>query len=141
MRLRFQTKETVTDISRDLQISRSHLYVLERKYDEDPTMADKQREGCPTKVDEHLQRRIVRKIHQDSFQSSLDIANQVNTEMEEEKQICPSTVRNVAHSYGFKAYRALAKPPLDANQVTIVSFLMRHTSDSSQRTPAQGLEA
>ena len=61
--------------------------------------------------------------------------------MEEEKQICPSTVRNVAHSYGFKAYRALAKPPLDANQVTIVSFLMRHTSDSSQRTPAQGMEA
>ena len=104
MRLRFQTKETVTDISRDLKISRSHLYVLERKYDEDPTMADKQREGCPTKVDEHLQRRIVQEIHQDSFQSSLDSVNQVNTEKEEEKQIWPSTLRDVAHSYDFKAF-------------------------------------
>ena len=37
--------------------------------------------------------------------------------MEEEKQICPSTVRNVAQAYGFKAYRALAKTPLDADQM------------------------
>jgi len=32
--------------------------------------------------------------------------------MEEEKQIAPTTVRDVAHKAGFKAYRPLAKPPL-----------------------------
>ena len=78
--------------------------------------------------------------------------------MEEEKQICPSTVRNVAHDYDFKAYTVLAKPPLDADQMNerldfalayeerTMHFWMncifvdetRHSSDSAQRTPMKG---
>jgi len=65
--LRFQTLETVANISRDLQISRSHLYVLERKYDEDQTMADRLRDGRPKKVDAGIkiciQKIFIKKFH------------------------------------------------------------------------------
>ena len=54
------SKEKVTDISDDLNISRSHLYSLETKYKEDPTMADRPREGRPPKIDEYIERRVLR---------------------------------------------------------------------------------
>lgn len=113
---RSETGEKVTEISEDLGISRSALYSLENKYAEDPSMADKPRGGRPAKVDERLERRIIREIHRDPFQSSVEISNNVNMEIEEEKKISPNTVKSVAHQAGYSACRPLLKPPLNVDQ-------------------------
>jgi len=86
--------------------------LLETRYNEDPRMGERERTGRPQKVDEYLERRIFREIRNGPFQSSKQIAHNINQGMEKEKQIAPTTVRDVAHKAGFKAYRPLAKPPL-----------------------------
>ena len=83
---RSESKEKVIDIANDLNISRSHLYLLEDKFDEDPTMIDKHRESRPSKVDGYLERRIGRELKIDPYQTSNEIAFNVNEEMEEEKK-------------------------------------------------------
>ena len=55
-------KETVAEISNSMGISRSHLYSLEDKFIEDPSMVDKPRDGRPLKVSDRTERRIVREI-------------------------------------------------------------------------------
>ena len=59
---RNENSEKVTDIVNDLSILCSHLYSLETKSVSDPTMIDEHRAGCPPKVDERLERRIIREI-------------------------------------------------------------------------------
>lgn len=113
---RGESGEKVVDIANDLKISRSHLYLLEAKFDEDPTMIDKHREGRPSKVDAHLERRIGRALKIDPYQTSSEIANDVNEEMEEEKKISSDTVQRTAHKLGYSACRPLLKPPLDEDQ-------------------------
>jgi transposase len=117
MNTRARNQETAVGIAQDLEISRSQLYELQSKSIQDPTMADRQRSGRRKKVDEHLERRIIRSIQYDPFQSSQEIANAVNVGLEEENQISASTVRNVAHAAGYKAYRPLPKPPLEQHHV------------------------
>ena len=111
------SKEKVTDTSDDLNISRSHLYSLETKYKEDPTMADRPREGRPPKIDEYIERRVLRDIHINPFQTSVEMASHVNAEMEEEKQISEGTVKAIAHMHGYSACRPLHKPPLDSEEM------------------------
>ena len=43
MSRRQQSLEKVTEISRDMNISRDQLYALEKKYLEDPSMQDRER--------------------------------------------------------------------------------------------------
>ena len=59
---RSKNGQTVAEISEETGISRSHLYKLERKFEEDEEMLDKPRTGRPLKHDEHTSRRIVREI-------------------------------------------------------------------------------
>ena len=61
------TGEKVTHIAQDMNINRTHLYSLEDKYAKDPTMQDKERPDRPLKVDERLERTIVRIIEKKSF--------------------------------------------------------------------------
>ena len=112
MSRRQQNLEKVTEISRDMNISRDQLYALEKKYLEDPSMQDREREGRPKKVDETMKRRILREVKKNPFESSLKIAQTVNEEIEEEKQISSSTVRTVALKDGYFARRPALKPPL-----------------------------
>jgi len=62
MKSRFKNQESVAQISEDTGVSRSHIYLLEDKYNEDLTMTDKRRQGRPPKVDDKLKRRIIREI-------------------------------------------------------------------------------
>lgn len=110
---RLEHAERVTDIATDLNISRSHLYVLEEKYAEDPTMVDRPRDGRPPKVDDHLARRVIREMTTDPSLTSTTIARLVNEEMEEEKQISSDTVQRIAHEAGYFSYKPVYKPPLD----------------------------
>ena len=115
---RSESKEKVIDIANGLSISRSHLYLLEDKFDEDPTMIDKHRESRPSKVDGYLERRIGRELKIDPYQTSNEIAFNVNEEMEEEKKISSDTVQRTAHKLGYSACRPLLKPPFDEDQKT-----------------------
>jgi len=67
MKSRFKDQESVAQISEDTGVSRSHLYLLEDKYNEDPTMADKRREGRPAKGGDRLKMRIIREIKKKTF--------------------------------------------------------------------------
>lgn len=118
MARRALTGEKVSQIARDTGISRQHLYSLERKYNQDPTMKDQDRSGRPPKVSSELERRIVRGIKIHPFKSSSKIAQEVNAGMEEEEKISPKTVRVVAIKNGYYARRPLAKPVLTKAHIT-----------------------
>lgn len=117
MVLRKQSGETVTRISSSLNISRSHLYVLEQKYIEDPSMQDKARGGRPPKVNEYLRRRVIRELQKNPFKSAAILTHELNEQIEEEKQISVSTTKRIAKGRGLIAYRPCYKPPLDRRQV------------------------
>lgn len=105
MTLRWKNKESVADISRETGISRSHLYILEKKYLDDPTMEVEERPGRPRIYDEHTERRIVRQINKDPFESASCIVKDINTGMEEEKKISTRTFYRIAHKKGLRSYR------------------------------------
>jgi len=105
---RTQTGETVSSISRSLQISRKHLHDLERKFEEDPSMSDRERSGCLPKVTDQLERRIIREIENDPFASSVSLTNRVNSGLPESSQIA---VQNV-----LRARRPALKPSITEKQ-------------------------
>jgi len=124
---RSETGEKVTEIAEDLKIPRSTLYNLETKYAEDPSMVDKSRGGRPPKVNEHLERRIIRELNRDPLQSFIEITKSINMEIEEEKQISLNTVKNVAHKAGCSACMPLLKPPLDLHEKAArLNFRLTH---------------
>ena len=112
---RVNTGENVNDIATDLGISRTHMYNLEKKFNQDPTMVDRPREGRPIKIDEETKGKIMQQIRINPFQTSSKIQKKVNNRMEEEKQISSSSVRRVAIDKGYYARRPIQKPPLDAD--------------------------
>lgn len=116
---RFQVGETVAQISLETGISRTHLYTLEEKYNEEQTMMDKKRGGRPAKTDERTERRIVHEIRKEPFQSSLKLTKTINEGIEEEKKVTPRTVRRVAQKKGFLAYRPLVKPYLTPDHIRL----------------------
>ena len=64
---RSKNGQTVAEMSEETGISRSHLYKLGRKFEEDEEMLDKPRTGRPLKYDEHTSCRIVREIEKSPF--------------------------------------------------------------------------
>ncbi len=120
---RARSGEKVTDIAADLGVSRSHLYALETKFREDPSMADRPREGRPEKIDEEMEEKIIQQIRIDPFQTSSKIQTKVNHRIEEEKQISSSSVRRVAIKREYIARRPLQKPPLSTeNKASRLNF-------------------
>lgn len=109
---------TVVEISETLEISRSHLYVLEKKYSEDPTMADKDRSGRPSKVDDRALRRIRDIIEEDPFAVSGTMTVQYNFGLPDESKISSSLFRTKACELGLPSRRPSKKPPLNQNQIT-----------------------
>ena len=75
-------------------------------------MEDKDRAGRPKKIDHQMERRIIREIKKNPFESSSRITQAVNEGLEEEKQISSSTMRTVVLKVGYFARRPLVKPPL-----------------------------
>ena len=69
MAQRSQTREKASEISTEMNISLSHLYLLEKKYNQESSMVDEEREGRPGKFDERFERRVIREIKKDPFQS------------------------------------------------------------------------
>lgn len=119
MTQRFQLGITVAEISRQLDISRTHLYELERKYLDDPSMVDQHRVGRPLKVTSPIRRRIVRAASNNPFRTSTEIAREVNIGIERESQVCSRTVRGHLVMNGLRARRPCRKPKLTANQVRL----------------------
>ena len=104
--------KTVSENETETQISRRHLYDLEKRNKADFSMMDKARSGRPPKVNSPLNRRIVRTIVKNPFQSSLKMTKEVNMSMEEEKQISASTFRRHVFLKGFISRRPCQKPKL-----------------------------
>ena len=59
---RASTGEKVSDIVSDLGISRSHLYNLENKFNQDPSMVDMHREGRPVKITPETEEKIMQQL-------------------------------------------------------------------------------
>ena len=116
MTQRTETGETTAEISRDMGISQKHLRTLETKYHQDPSMMDIERPGRPPKITPQLKRRIKREINKNPFASSLKIARDVNTGLQENKQIAPSTIRLHAIKNDLRCYRPAIKPYLTSKQ-------------------------
>jgi len=132
MRNRFKVKETVAEISNSMGISRSHLYSLEDKFIEDPSMVDKPRDGRPLKVSDRTERRIVREIHKDPFETSYEVMNSINQGMEEDNQICSGTIRGVALKNDLQACRPLAKPFLTEDHIKLrLAFAEKYKDKTS----------
>ena len=72
------TGKSVAEIHRETQISRNQLYLLESKYQEDPKMEDLERTGRPRKVDDRIERRIVRAVEKEPFKDSLKLVREAN---------------------------------------------------------------
>jgi len=53
------------------------------------------------KVDERLERRIIREIKFDPYLTSNEIARHVNEQIEEGKQISSDTIQRIAHKFGY----------------------------------------
>lgn len=119
MESHFKNQESVAQISEDTGFSRSHLYLLEDKYNEDPTMADKRREGRPPKVDDRLKRRIIREIKKKPFESSYEIMNSINQGIKEEEKICSGIIRSTSLKDGLIASRPLSKPFLTEEHINL----------------------
>ena len=114
---RKENQESVSNISRDLGISRSHLYRLEEKYLEDPSMEDKERTGRPRKIKVQMERRIVREIRQNPSDPSTNVTREVNQGLPQENQISTSTTKRIAYRNSLFAYRACRKPFLTAKHI------------------------
>lgn len=117
MEERKNTKETVEHISTTLGISRQHLYSLEKKHKQHPSMNDIEREGRPKKVTPEIERRIVREIKKFPFETSAKLTTNVNTELPPESQIKPRTFRFYAILNGLRCYRPAIKPRLSRDQI------------------------
>ena len=68
---RKEVNETVENISFDTGISCSHLYILQKKYRNDPEIKDNKRSGRLPKINEYMERRILRAIKKNPFKSSV----------------------------------------------------------------------
>jgi len=108
---------TVTEIQEGTEISRNHLYLLEDKYHNDPTMAGKPRSGRPAKVDAIMERRIIRAAEKGPFKGSEQLAQEIHIALEPEKQISASTVRRIALKHGLPARMPRHKPPLTSDHM------------------------
>lgn len=133
MARRKETGEKVSDIASELQVSRSHLYVLEEKYKLDQEMSDKQRAGRPLKIDDQGKRRIVRIIKKQPFTSSTVLTREFNGQVEEEKQISTTTFKRVAKMKGLKSYRPCVKPLLTPNNIRARLAFAREHQDKTNR--------
>lgn len=114
---RKESGEKISDIASDLHISRTHLKNLEEKYRTDPTMKDKERAGRPLKADDRTIRRIVHSVRKQPYATSNTLTREINTGVQEEKQISPTTFRRIALKKGLKAYRPCVKPNLTPDNV------------------------
>lgn len=117
MRNRSQTGKTVVQISNETQISRGHLYALEKDYPNNPTMIQKERSGRPLKYDSHTERRIVRAFEKDPMKTSTKMTKEINQGMEEEEQLSTRTVSRIAVNNGLKSRRPCVKPQLLENHI------------------------
>jgi len=109
MATRKETKEKPSEISTETGISYSHLFSLEAKYKKDPSMVDAARPGRPKKNDERTERRIVRNVLKNPFESGAKLVKNINTEMEEELQISTRSFNRVALNKGLKSCRPYYK--------------------------------
>jgi len=117
MESRHRAHMTVVEIQHITKISRGHLYFLEEKFRNDPTMVDKPREGRPKKVDTYLERRIIRAVGKEPFKSSEQLARDINEGLDPENQIAASTVRKTALKHDLRARMPRYKPSLSKVQM------------------------
>jgi len=108
--------ESVSDISKETGISRKHLYDLEKKYSIDPSMADLQRSGRPSKVTDQIRRRIILAIEKNPFAPATTLTAEINGGLPQESQISVRTFRSIAISRGLRARRPAFKPCLTKAQ-------------------------
>lgn len=116
MQQRGETGESVSEISRETGISRKHLYDLEKKYANNPLMADLERTGRPPKVTEQMRRRIILAIEKNPFAPATTLTAEVNDGLPAESHISVRTFRSVAISRGLRARRPAFKPSLTKAQ-------------------------
>ena len=87
---RKESGEKVSNISSELSISRSHLYILEEKYKNDPEMRDKRRDG---RHDERIVRRVIQACKSKPFGRSVLLTREINQNLDEQKQISNTTFK------------------------------------------------
>lgn len=109
----------MTEMANQLRISGSHLYELERKYQEDPTMADSERPGRPPKITERGESRILNLVRNQSFESATQLTSQYNDGMDEENQIIVSRFKEAALVNGLYARKPSKKPLLQARHLEL----------------------
>jgi len=105
MRERNESGKTVNQISEQTGISNSHLYLLEEKSYLDSEMKDLPRSGAPQKFTEHTERRLLRAMKKDPFQTCTEITRDLNEGMDEEEKVSVRTVRHHANLKGLTAHR------------------------------------
>ena len=94
---RKENQDSVSNFSRYFGTSRSHLYCLEEKCLEDPSMEEKERTGRPRKAKVQMERRVVREIRQNPSNPSTNVTREVNQGLPQENQILTSTTKRIAY--------------------------------------------
>jgi hypothetical protein len=114
---REKSQEKVTDISKDLKISRKSLYSLEKKYLKAEGMGDRLRTGAPKKVKPQTEHKVGIEFLKHPFQTRAAVMTTVNEALPKEEQISKSTVGRIAIKAGLLAYRPAIKPRLTPAQI------------------------
>jgi len=114
---RADSGKKVTQISKELNISYSHLYNLEKKYQCDPTMADAERLGRPPKIDERSERRMLRSVRTRPFEKATVLTREYNLGIEEESKVSVTRFREIACQNNLAARRPSHKPFLKEDHI------------------------
>lgn len=80
-----------------------------------------------------MERRIIREIKKDPFQTSLKMAKDVNMGLPEESQIKPRTLRFYALKNKFRCFRPAIKPKLSPKQIRIRLEFAKKYKDKDMR--------
>ena len=70
----------------------------------DPEMKDLQRSGAPQKFTEHSERRLLKAIKKNPFQTCTEITRDLNEGMDEEEKVSARTTRHHANLKGLTVH-------------------------------------
>ena len=105
----------------------STIHYIVKKFNEDNIVANRPRTGRPSKLSERDERFIVRKIKKNPFESSSNIASELNESYGQ--NVTARTVRNKIRKSGFRSRVARKKPFINKrNQKKRIEFAKTYRS-------------
>lgn len=126
----YREGRSVPDIIDIVEVPRSTVYEIIKRFRENNQVANKSRIGQGKILNEYEERRIVREVKINPFITANELKNMVKTDMK--KEVCAETVRNVLRKNDFNGRIARKKPFISKkNKMSRLKFCKEYLTRSN----------